>query len=95
MKHFAALLLLCLPVWLLAQQKPSLPHITPDAPNWMHMLAEENPNVYQVQKAYAAYYDEHPFVKNAYTQYFKHWPIYEINSNFNIGYFFSIVMRNW
>jgi photosystem II stability/assembly factor-like uncharacterized protein len=73
MKHFAALLLLCLPVWLLAQQKPSLPHITPDAPNWMHMLAEENPNVYQVQKAYAAYYDEHPFVKNAYTQYFKHW----------------------
>ena len=73
MKHIAALLLLCLPVLLFAQQKPSLPYVAPDAPDWMKMIAELNPNVYEVQKAYATYYDKHPFAKNAYTQYFKHW----------------------
>lgn len=64
---------LCLPNTLFAQQKPSLPHLAPDAPGWMHLLAGDNPNVFEVQKAYTEYFENQPFEKNSYTQYFKHW----------------------
>lgn len=37
------------------------------------MLLEENPNVREIQLAYKAYYDERPFEKNRYTQFYKHW----------------------
>lgn len=39
----------------------------------MQMTQVENPNIFEVQKAYAAFYDDHAFEKNSYTQYFKHW----------------------
>ncbi|MBC7777040.1 MAG: T9SS type A sorting domain-containing protein [Phycisphaerae bacterium] len=64
---------LLLPILLFSQQKPSVPFVTPDAPKWMQMLVEEHPNVFQIQKAYADYYENHAFEKNSYTQYFKHW----------------------
>lgn len=66
-------LFLLLPSLLFAQQKPSLPHISADAPVWMKMMAEENPNVFDIQKAYARHFEEHAFEKNTYTQYFKHF----------------------
>ena len=58
---------------LFSQQKPSIPYISPDAPIWMHQLVSESPNVFEVQKAYKEYFDNQPFAKNSYTQYFKHW----------------------
>ena len=58
---------------LFSQQKPSIPYISPDAPIWMHQLVSESPNVFEVQKAYTEYFDNQPFAKNSYTQYFKHW----------------------
>ena len=61
------------PSLLFAQQKPATPHLAADAPGWMYLLAAENPNVLEVQKAYAAFYENRPFEKNSYTQYFKHW----------------------
>ncbi|MDX1911892.1 MAG: LamG-like jellyroll fold domain-containing protein [Saprospiraceae bacterium] len=73
MKKILILLLAFSPILLFAQQKPSIPHLGPAAPEWMRLLAEDSPNVFAVQKAYADYYEVHPFEKNAYTQYFKHW----------------------
>lgn len=58
---------------LLAQQKPSMPFIGKDAPDWMLMLNGTDPNVRAVEHAYEIYYRTHPFVKNDYTQYYKHW----------------------
>ena len=58
---------------LFSQQKPSLPYVAPDAPVWMKMLTAENPNVFEVQKAYTQYFENQAFEKSSYTQYFKHW----------------------
>jgi hypothetical protein len=44
-----------------------------DAPAWMQLLAAPDPNVFEVQAAYEAYYRERPFEKNNYTQYYKRW----------------------
>lgn len=58
---------------LFAQQKPSPPEVKPDAPQWMKMLAQPNPNVQEVSREYQNFYKNQPFKKNSYTQYFKHW----------------------
>jgi len=56
-----------------AQQRPTPPFFEAEAPNWAKMLLEENPNVRDIQAAYRAYYDERPFQKNKYTQFYKRW----------------------
>lgn len=56
-----------------AQEKPSMPYLASDAPDWMYMLTQDNPDIPAVQAAYKAYFKTHPFVKNDYTQYYKHW----------------------
>lgn len=66
-------LLLLAAIRLFSQQKPTPIHVAPDAPTWMHMMSEAQPDVFAIQKAYAAYYENHPFEKNAYTQYYKRW----------------------
>jgi photosystem II stability/assembly factor-like uncharacterized protein len=74
MKKIAHTILLAT-VWftLFAQQKPTPIHFEADAPAWAHMLLEETPNVRDIQAAYKAYYDERPFEKNRYTQFYKRW----------------------
>ena len=66
-------LLLLAAIRLYSQQKPTPIQVAPDAPAWMHMMSEAQPDVFAIQKAYAAYYESHPFEKNAYTQYYKRW----------------------
>jgi photosystem II stability/assembly factor-like uncharacterized protein len=73
MKKLTVLFLILSPLLLFSQQKPSPIHVASDAPVWMKMMLEENPNVFDIQKAYAAYFDNKPFEKNSYTQYFKRW----------------------
>jgi photosystem II stability/assembly factor-like uncharacterized protein len=73
MKQFATLLLICAPILLFGQQKPGPLFVAPDAPDWVKMMVDDHPNVLQVQKAYAAYFELQPFKKNTYTQYFKRW----------------------
>ncbi|HRI60746.1 MAG TPA: T9SS type A sorting domain-containing protein [Saprospiraceae bacterium] len=73
MKYLAFLVLLLSPFLLFSQQKPTPIYVAPDAPNWMQMLSGEHPNVFEIQKEYAAYFENHPFEKNAYTQYYKRW----------------------
>jgi photosystem II stability/assembly factor-like uncharacterized protein len=56
-----------------AQNRPDPIYVAPDAPNWVQMMDAPNPNVRQIQAAYDAWYAEHPFEKNNYTQYYKRW----------------------
>lgn len=72
-KSLVFVLTFVLPALLFAQEKPALPFVTPDAPVWMKMFLDEQPNVFEVQKAYTAYHETHAYEKNAYTQYYKHW----------------------
>lgn len=72
MKHLF-LLFWFTPLFLSAQQKPTPVYAAPDAPAWMRMMLDEYPNVFAIQQEYERYYEEHPFEKNRYTQYFKRW----------------------
>ncbi len=56
-----------------AQQRPTPPYFEADAPAWAKLLLEDNPNVRDIQAAYREYYDERPFQKNKYTQFYKRW----------------------
>lgn len=67
------LLLLAIPFFLAAQQRPAPIYIGSDAPNWMQMMQAEDANVFEVEQAYTAFYKTHPFQKNSYTKYYKRW----------------------
>jgi photosystem II stability/assembly factor-like uncharacterized protein/PKD repeat protein len=42
-------------------------------PTWARLMYADNPNVREVDGAFQAYYRQHPFEKNAHTQYYKRW----------------------
>ncbi|QQS29040.1 MAG: PKD domain-containing protein [Sphingobacteriales bacterium] len=42
-------------------------------PQWVQLLYSDNPNAWQVDSAFTAYYRTHPFVKTSHTQYYKKW----------------------
>ncbi|HHS95942.1 MAG TPA: PKD domain-containing protein, partial [Phaeodactylibacter sp.] len=44
-----------------------------EIPIWVQLLYGESPQPEEVIAAYEAYYEQHPFVKNGHTQYYKHW----------------------
>ncbi len=75
MNQFRTLLIIVLlyPVVLNAQEKPSALFVAPDAPQWVHLMMADQPNLFEVQKAYENFYQEHPFEKNSYTQHYKRW----------------------
>lgn len=67
-----------LSVFALTAQRP-YPPINPDDPSlplWVKEMYSENPNVRRVDSLYQVYYSIHPFKKNTYTQYYKHWKFY-------------------
>ena len=66
----AGCLLLAICHVLMAQQKPSPIYVTPDAPEWMHLILQDNPNVFEVEQAFNNYYKTRTFEKTDYTQYF-------------------------
>jgi photosystem II stability/assembly factor-like uncharacterized protein len=43
-----------------------------DAPEWVHKMYSANPNVFEIEKAYMAYYKSNNFVKTLHTQNYKH-----------------------
>ncbi|HRG67480.1 MAG TPA: hypothetical protein PLS73_01455 [Saprospiraceae bacterium] len=72
---------------LYGQEKPGLIHLDSNAPEFMHLIFETNPNVFKVEKAYSECYKNKEFVKNAYTQYYKlwmHWAQNNMDNNGNI-----------
>lgn len=73
MKYLVLFFLIFFSISLFGQQKPDPIYVPADTPVWMKMMVDDQPNVFDVQKEYAAYYDRHPFEKNSYTQYFKRW----------------------
>lgn len=70
------LLLLCsiiAPFLLVAQPQPSGLFIGKDAPSWVKVFEQPNPNYHEVEQAYRTYYASHVFEKNTYTQFYKRW----------------------
>ena len=43
------------------------------SPDWAQMMYSENPNVFEVGKAFKAYFKENEFEKSYHTQYYKRW----------------------
>ncbi len=57
-----------------AQNVPQTPYAVPSgAPSWVRMMYSEGADLEEVQSAYDQWYQNHPFLKNAHTQYFKRW----------------------
>lgn len=56
-------------------QKIYRPPLDPaqELPAWVSLLYAEDPNVAEVDRAYLAYYQAHPFKKTTYTQFYKKW----------------------
>lgn len=55
----------------LSQPRPSIIDVKSDAPEWVKMMLEKDPDVVKIKESYDLYYTSHPFAKNAYTQYYK------------------------
>jgi photosystem II stability/assembly factor-like uncharacterized protein len=43
-----------------------------DAPDWIHKMYIDNPNIFEIEKAYLAFYNSNDFVKTIHTQNYKH-----------------------
>ena len=72
LKQVAILIIIIFHVFsVFGQPRPSMIQINEDAPEWVHLLNQENPNVLDIKESYTAYYKSHPFIKNSYTQYYK------------------------
>lgn len=68
------LLLFLLTISAAAQSTQKPPKdIIDTAPNWAQIMYSENPNVYEVDKAYRAYYRKNDFKKDIHTQFYKKW----------------------
>lgn len=46
-----------------------------NAPEWAQLMYADNPNVFEVDRAYNSYFDEHEFAKSYHTQFYKRWRI--------------------
>lgn len=44
-----------------------------NAPDWMHKMYSPNPNLFEIERAYIAYYKKNNFVKTLHTQNYKHF----------------------
>ncbi len=56
---------------LISQSPPPMIGVGPEAPEWMKMMLEKDPNIFDIQKKYKDYYKNNAFEKNTYTQYYK------------------------
>lgn len=74
MKKYLTLALIFLSYFCFAQNlnKPSAVEIA-TLPQWAQLMYAENPNVFEVDQAFAAYYRQNLFQKNYHTQYYKKW----------------------
>jgi len=74
MKYFLTLLILLITSFSFSQKRKSAQgQLLREAPNWAQLMYAESPNVYNVDRAYTAYYKNHPFEKSYHTQYYKYW----------------------
>ncbi len=49
------------------------PPAAEDQNEWLSLLYQEDPNVFQIDDAIRAWYASHPFVRTTYTQFYKKW----------------------
>ena len=52
---------------------PPSPAEIENAPKWAQLLYADNPNYFQVEKAYQAYYKSHEFKKDNHVRYYRFW----------------------
>lgn len=73
-KLLTALLVLIIAATGFAQNmyRPS-DHEISKSPEWVQIMYTNNPNVFEVDKAFRQYYREHDFEKSYHTQYYKRW----------------------
>ncbi|MFZ9612409.1 MAG: hypothetical protein ACO29Q_03930, partial [Crocinitomicaceae bacterium] len=53
-------------------KKPSVNEVA-QLPEWAQLMYSEQPNVYEVDALYKAYFRTHEFEKSYHTQYYKRW----------------------
>jgi photosystem II stability/assembly factor-like uncharacterized protein len=91
MKHLLSILLCLLVASSYAQnlQKPSTVEIQ-SLPLWAKKMYGDNPNVFEVDALYKAYYQQQTFVKNYHTQYYKRWKRSIVNRVDNNGFVMTL-----
>lgn len=74
-QRILALIILTFTTKLLSAQTLYPPYYSKDmnVPEWVHEMMSEKPNVYKTQMLYRQYFNEHPFKKDNFTQYYKKW----------------------
>lgn len=70
---------------LTAQSQPQSIPIGLDCPEYIREIQQDSPNVFRVQDKYREHYQHHPFVKNTYSQFYKHWMIWAQRNMDNQG----------
>ena len=75
MKKILFTLLCFLPLFTFSQNGPIQPVLENDAPEWVHLLYAETPNIFAIQTAFESYYKQHPYTEDNYTRYYSHWAI--------------------
>lgn len=68
-----ALLLFCTQLSFSQKLAKPLPYQIAASPDWAQEMYKPMPNLFVVDSLYNRYYDNHLFVKNYHTQYYKHW----------------------
>ncbi|MFK7970729.1 MAG: LamG-like jellyroll fold domain-containing protein [Bacteroidia bacterium] len=51
----------------------TVPALTEQTPDWAVLMYSENPNVWEVDRLFKRYYQNHPFSKTTHTQNYKYW----------------------
>ncbi|MCA6362009.1 MAG: PKD domain-containing protein [Bacteroidetes bacterium] len=65
---------------------PPSPAVIQTLPPWAQAMYGSNPNVYEVDSLYNAWYSAHPFEKDYHTQYYRIWRLKAANHTDNQGY---------
>ncbi len=59
----------------IAQDAPDLKYrpLDPTLPRWVQLMYADDPNVFEVDRAFEEHFADHPFEKSYHTQYYKRW----------------------
>ncbi|MBK9108659.1 MAG: hypothetical protein IPM92_09930 [Saprospiraceae bacterium] len=80
---------------LTAQLRPDALKDDRQAPHYIQLMHKELPNVFEVERAYKLYYENLPFTKNTYSQYYKRWMLWARKFMDNQGYVREMSADEW
>ena len=74
MLRILCVLIACCSLYVLEAQKLSDPYqLSANQPKWVQLMYQPEAMLQEVQAAFDIYYQQHPFIKNQHTQFFKRW----------------------